>query len=331
MQKLLTLIIGGAMLYMIFQQNLNFMHNSDNASPKETSDQNDNSPTKPEKEFSGNFVEKTISNILSNVIKTEDGRIFVKNLVQPMNKAVSGGGASFDMNSNNSINSMFQISSFDEGVKGPATCGHMVSAHYKILDDSNFVLKEKTENFLLGENKIEPGLDAVIVGMKTGQTRHATIINKYLQGNSDDQIKSFKVNILLKSIIPENFIDDRVKIFDDQLTYNIPLICGDNAIYHAKITKLSNGEVIYNSADSGQKIDMIIGNPNYPVIFSHALHNKVPIGTRSVISPGKFFKSHLSDNSVIFPNQTLLEDEYFMIEFSDFDKSIFTDNINLSK
>ena len=74
---------------------------------------------------------------------------------------------------------MFDIKTFGEGEVGPATCGHIVTVIYKILSPSNMVISENTVTYPLGSNQIAPGVDAVIVGMKTGQTRHATISSKY--------------------------------------------------------------------------------------------------------------------------------------------------------
>ena len=69
---------------------------------------------------------------------------------------------------------------------------------------------------------------------------------------------------------------------------------------------------------------MKIGNLNYPMIFSHSLHNKIPVGTRTVIAKGKCFKSFASDNSTIFPNKILPEDEHFMVEFYNFHETVVT-------
>lgn len=167
-------------------------------------------------------------------------------------------------------------------------------------------------------------MDAVIVGMKTGQTRHATITNKYIPETSKDKPSIFKLNILLKEIIPENFVDDNIKIFDDQMAYRIPLVCANSAIYDARITQLSNGTVLYDSEKAGKKINMRIGHLNYPMIFSHALHNKIPVGTRTVIAKGQWFKSYASKFSTILPDKELPKNEYFMVEFFNFDDSIMT-------
>ncbi len=325
MQKLLTLIITGAIIYMIFQQNVSSIKAPEHLRPKDEGGQEQANNTQ-ETELTGSFFEKTLSSVLINVLKTDEGRMFMESMLQPMNKSVAGSGSGFRMNNDSFINSIFKISTFGEGEKGPASCGHIVTVQYKILSTSNVVLEEKTATFPLGSGKIAPGLDAVIVGMKTGQTRHATITNKYIPETAKDKISIFKINVLLKEIVPDNFIGDDVKIFDDQLAYRIPLVCANKAIYDAKITRLGNGEVVYNSVDTGKKINMVIGNLNYPVIFSHSLHNKIPVGTRTVIAKGKLFKSYTSDHSVIFPNKELPENEYFMVEFFNFDNSILTES-----
>lgn len=325
MQKLITLIIGVAMLYTIFQHKANSIPEQ-NIIPLQK-EAGSEETAKVEPEFSGNFVEKTLSNVVGNVLKTENGRRFIENMIQPMNKVVAGEGAAFEMNNNNFINAIFSINTVGEGKKGPASCGQTVEVQYKILDNSDVVLNEKTATFALGSNELAPGMDAVIVGMKTGQTRDATIINKYIQGNKDTVANALKINVTLQNIMSENFIGEEVKIFDDKLAHRIPLVCGNRAIFNAKITRLTDGKVLYNSADSNKKIDIIIGDSNYPAIFSYALHNKVPVGTRTVLTPGKFFKSYSSKNNIIFPNIVVSEDEYLMIEFFDFDSKILTDSV----
>lgn len=324
MQKTLTLLIAGAILYMVFQHSANSIVPPTNSPANASGSEQTSSKAEEKQPLSGNFVEKTLSNVLINVLKTDEGRMFVENLVQPANKPLAGSDDGFSMNSDLFLNSIFKISTFGEGVKGPASCGQIVTAHYKILTTNNIVLQDKTATFALGANEIAPGMDAVIAGMKTGQTRHATITNKYMQGTENDKPSSFKINVLLKEIMPANFAGDDVKIFDDRLTYRIPLVCGNKAIYDAKITRLSNGEVIFDSTKEGKKINMTIGNITYPAIFSHALHNKIPIGSRTVLTPGRLLKSYASDTSIIFPEKTFKDNEYFMVEFFNFDNAIKT-------
>lgn len=323
MQKLLTLIITAAILYMIFKHNINDIKvpppQIDNATTTGTSENNPLAPN-----VTGNFVEKTISNVLINVLKTDEGKMFFENILKPVNKPLAGSGQGFKINNDNLIEAMFDIKTFGDGEKGPATCGHIVTINYKILAPNNMVIREDTVTYPLGSGQVATGVDAVIVGMKTGQTRHAVISNKYTDNpqNPSDKAESFKLNVLLKEIMPQNFAGDNVKIFDDEIAYKLPLLCGNKAVYHAKITKLSDGTVLYDSKKSGAKINMQIGNLSYPFIFSHALHNKIPVGTRTVIAPGKLFKSFINDSSAVLPETKLPEDEFFMLELYDFEDSL---------
>ncbi len=305
MQKILTLIISIAIIYMIFKHNIDGIK----VPLVEVNDKNksdtSSSTTQAPPDITGNFVEKTISNVLINVLKTDEGRMFFENILQPINKPMAGSGQGFKINNDNLVEAMFDIKTFGEGQEGPATCGHVVTVAYKILAANNMLISEKTVSYPLGSDQIVPGVDAVIVGMKVGQTRHAVISSKYTDrvGAQADKVDSFKLNVILKEIMPKNFVNEDVKVFDDEIAYKLPLLCGGNAIYNARITKLSNSEVIYDSKSSGNKINMKIGNLAYPVIFSYALHNKIPVGTRTVIAKGRLFKSFLNEFSTIFRRQ----------------------------
>ena len=331
MQKILTLIISIAIIYMIFKHNIDGIK----VPPVEMNDKNkpDNSSssTQVPTDMTGNFVEKTISNVLVNVLKTDEGRMFFENILQPINKPMAGSGQGFKINNDNLVEAMFDIKTFGEGGEGPATCGHVVTVAYKILAANNMLISEKTVSYPLGSDQIAPGVDAVIVGMKIGQTRHAVISSKYTDrvGAQTDKVDSFKLNVILKEIMPQNFVDEDVKVFDDEIAYKLPLLCGGNAVYNARIIKLSNSEVIYDSKSSGNKINMKVGNLAYPVIFSYALHNKIPVGIRTVIAKGKLFKSFLNEFSTIFPQTKLPENEYFMLELYDFENNLTNNSNNL--
>lgn len=327
MQKTLSLIITAAVLYYIVQSRW-----EDNVKETtQTSAINSQSPTNNQTanivnpNLEGNFIEKTLSKVLINILKTEDGRLFFENILQPMNKPFTGTEHSYKINNTNFLNSLFKINTFGEGKTGPASCGHIVTIHYQILTTNNAVVEEQTRTYTLGTKMIIPGLDSVIVGMMVGQTRQALIPAKYAYYNEKyrkdgmDPDTPYKVNLTLKEILPANFIkEDEVKIFDDEIAYKIPLMCGDYATFDAKITKLSNGTVIFDSEITGTKINMTIGDLNYPLIFSHALFSKIPIGTRTVIIKGKAFQSLGARVSKIFPKEQLPPNEYFMLELKNF-------------
>lgn len=321
MQKTLTLLLTAALLYMIFKHNLGEIKAPVTPSTSQTTTSEHTNSHSADVQPEGSFVEKTISHVLINVLKTDEGKMFFENILKPKNSAIAGLEQGFKINNDNLIESMFEIKTFGDGTNGPATCGHIVTVNYKILAPNNMLIREGTTTYPLGTNQIGPGVDATIVGMKTGQTRHAIISSKYtdIQAQANEKPEIFKLNVQLKEITPQNFIDKDVKIFDDELAYKLPLLCGNKAIYNARITKLYDGSVIYDSTKSGKKLNMQIGTLTYPVIFSYALHNKIPIGTRTVIAKGNLFKSFANDFSTIFPTTKLPENEFFMLELFDFE------------
>ncbi|WPY00811.1 Peptidyl-prolyl cis-trans isomerase [Candidatus Trichorickettsia mobilis] len=323
MQKFLSLVITAAVLYMIFQMKTD--NKSGSQDTEKAQQQSTTASTTENQNLTGNFLEKTVSNVLINVLKTEEGKLFFENILQPVNKPIAG-IEGFKVNNADLIKSMFKINDFGEGTIGPASCGHVVTVSYQILDLSNNMVDQQTKTFTLGSQPVIAGLDNVIVGMMVGQTRHAIIPAKYAyqadryKNLGIDQDATYKINVALKEILPHNFAKiGEVKIFDDEIAYRVPLICGDRAIFNAKITKLANGKVIYDTVAKSQKIQMRIGDINYPMIFSHALYGKIPIGTRTVIAKGRNYKALGAGVSVLFPKEQLPTDEYFMLELSDFE------------
>lgn len=329
MHKTLSLMIAAAILYMVVQ--LQKEKEPEKIVPVEAvSLPATEVPKSTTLEISpqGNFLEKTLSKVLINVLKTEDGRLFFENILQPSNTPLAGSDQSYKINNVNFINSMFKINSFGQGTVGPASCGHIVKVHYQILSLNNTTIDDQVKTFTLGSRTVMPGLDSVIVGMKIGETRQAIIPPKYAYLNAKESALSsgldpesyYKVNVTLQELLPYNFArDDEVKIFDDEIAYKIPLLCGDKAVFDAKIIKLSTGSIIYNSGSSGAKISMKIGDLRYPMIFSHSLYGKIPRGTRTVIAKGENFASLANKVSVIFPKEQLPSDEYFMLELSKFE------------
>ncbi|WP_425362664.1 FKBP-type peptidyl-prolyl cis-trans isomerase [Candidatus Tisiphia endosymbiont of Hybos culiciformis] len=326
MQKALTFIIAAAIIYSIVQMKTQSPP-EENAPKVQTTNEaestNNTSTSTPEQAnipLTGNFLEKTVSKVLINALKTEEGRLFFENLLQPTNKPITDGKYTIEVN-RDLIQPMFKINSFGNGTVGPATCGHVVTLHYQLLDINNNLLSENTKTFTLGSRTIMPGIDSVVVGMMVGQTRQAILPAKYVYSNEENKAydSPYRVNIVLNSILPNNFVNSHeVKIFDDEIAYRMPLLCGDKVGVDAKITKLSNGQVLYDSVQEGKKLDIKIGDINCPLIVSYALHGKVPVGTRTVIAKGKLFKALGSNINRMLNQSKIPMDEYLMLELTNF-------------
>lgn len=323
MQKALTFIIAAAIIYSIVQMKMQSPPEENAPKVQTTEAESNNNTSTPEQAnipLTGNFLEKTVSKVLINALKTEEGRLFFENLLQPTNKPIADGKYTIEVN-RDLIQPMFKINTFGNGTIGPATCGHVVTLHYQLLDINNNLLSENTKTFTLGSRVIMPGIDSVVVGMMVGQTRQAIFPTKYTSSNEEnkDYDAPYRVNIVLNSILPNNFVNsNEVKIFDDEIAYRMPLLCGDKVGIDAKITKLSNGQVLYDSAQEGKKLDIKIGDINYPLIVSYALHGKVPVGTRTVIAKGKLFKALGSNINKMLNQSKIPVDEYLMLELTNF-------------
>lgn len=319
MQKALTFIIAAAIIYSIVQMKMQSPPEENAPKAQTTEAESNNNTGTPEQAnipLTGNFLEKTVSKVLINALKTEEGRLFFENLLQPTNKPIADGKYTIEVN-RDLIQPMFKINTFGNGTVGPATCGHVVTLHYQLLDINNNLLSENTKTFTLGSRAIMPGIDSVVVGMMVGQTRQAIFPTKYTSSNEEN--KPYRVNIVLNSILPNNFVNsNEVKIFDDEIAYRMPLLCGDKVGIDAKITKLSNGQVLYDSVQKGEKLDIKIGDINYPLIVSYALHGKVPVGTRTVIAKGKLFKALGSNINKMLNQSKVPVDEYLMLELTNF-------------
>ena len=82
MQKFLTLIISISIIYMIFRYNINDIKNpAVEVINKETVSATPAPEGQATQVMTGNFVEKTISSVLVNVLKTDEGRMFFENIL----------------------------------------------------------------------------------------------------------------------------------------------------------------------------------------------------------------------------------------------------------
>lgn len=329
MQKFLTLVIVLVILYNIIKVKTLSLDDNLQTITQTVTDNSHQETSQAQKAgddqvvlLNGNILEKTISKIIINTLKTDEGKAFFENILQPLNKPIDNKNYTIPVNKD-LVESFFNIHTYGNGNIGPASCGHIVTIYYQIFDMSNNLLTQDTKTFSLGSRVIMPGIDNVVVGMMVGQTREAIIPAKYAYYRQEYRDKNvlpdspYKVKIILKSLMPQNFINmSDTKIFDDEIAYKLPLLCGEKVSFDAKITCLSNGKILYDSKLSNMQISMKIGDIMYPLIFSYALYGKVPVGTRTVIAKDKAFKALGGDLNKIIPHDLLFTEGYLMLELS---------------
>ena len=295
------------------------------AQPEQTqSNQTQTEATTNEKtpNMEGGVIEKTLSKVMVNVLQTPEGKEFMSKLITPANKPITG---EYTLKVNDLIltKELFHIDVTSAGVGPKVSCGHTVKVDYTITNSKNIIVDSGQKTFRLGDSEVILGLSNVIVGMQKGETRKAMLHKNYsynspyYSGNKPEQATDYYyVNVTLLDAAPENFADDKVKIFDDEIGFAVPYLCGMPATFNAKIMKI-DGTVIYDAKET----NMYLGDDKYPMIFSHALFNKVPVGTRTVICRGGNLKSFDMDGvNKVFPKaqERPTAKDFFLIEFSGF-------------
>lgn len=333
MQKFINLITIGAIIYVLvtgkFIDFLQTTNNNSNDVVDSSSATTEINSKEPEfNELEGNFFEKSLSKVLINVLKTDTGKQLFKNLVHPVeqksNLAVS---SNTKINNIALINYIFDIKDITKipEAKGPAYCGQTVTISYRITDENDVIIEEKVKTLKLGDTRKADSIDNITVGMRVGEVREAIIPQQYMnldtvtnQSNS----KAYKIQITLQDIASLTSINqNEIRIWDDEIVpYKVPYLCGHFATFDAKISKL-DGTVIYDTTSEDQKIEMHLGENDYPMIFSYALFDKIPAGKRTVLTKGKYFRNSLDKEPIKLSydlQSKLLADEFFILELFNF-------------
>jgi hypothetical protein len=280
-------------------------------------------PEETTPKMEGGFLEKTLSTIIINTLKTERGRIIIEKMIQPANTPLVDKDYSLKINNMNIIDSKFRIKTTKEGQgDAKAICGHSVNITYRVVNMKDMIIESGKKSMILGDARIFKGMDNIIIGMKIGESRSAIIPEEFayeafgFKGKKPaNPSHDYKVEVTLDGILSEIFIDNKVKIFDDEISFKMPTLCGDIVSSDVKITTL-NGDDIFDSKALKQEVKFKLGDLSYPVIFSYGLFNKQDKGTRTIIFSGKYLRSFMnSASSAIFPNDQPEADQFYMLEF----------------
>lgn len=267
------------------------------------------------KNLEGNFIEKALSKILINVLKTEEGRTFFENLVKPEPKNSEREFLKYP-GKENSLAKILKIKKSGEGWGGQALCGHRVEVFYTIKNLKGRIVEEGEKTFAPGDRSVIPGLAFSVIGMKKGQKARAILPPKYAYGEPEYRRKgiaageNYLLEVELKKISPDIFLEEgETKIFDETGLdfYEKPAFCGDKIAISLKITNLSNGKILSEE----KNLSLKIGDPNLPIILSHALHDRPINQKRTLLAKGISLGSLYSKNKI---GGNFSEKDYILIE-----------------
>lgn len=327
MKRLLTVAIVGFILYSLMSaENRPYINNM--VKKLDHTEEQKSEDTAPQSEevikFEGTFLERSLSKILYNTLKTQEGRNFVERLIQPVESSDKNQPLMIDLNIFNPLKQALKIEDLGKGTGPSAICGQIANYRYEVTTQSGIVIEQKNVNLMIGVSSVIPGINDSLVGMQKGGLRTALIPPSHgysqlpLTSNKFPTTEDLNLKLHLFNIMP-NIEIQNVKMFDDVISISKPLSCGRLTNLHIKITNLEN-KILYDTKLLGKKVTYRIGDHRFPVIYSYALHGKVPVGKRTVIAEGKHFKN-LLDSSIpeYLRNKNINPNQLYIIEFYDFD------------
>ena len=78
------------------------------------------------------IIEKSVSKVLINVLKTQEGRSFLEKIVRPANSPVAG-NYTVKVNDGSIFKELFKIETLIDGEGPQVSCGHLVTVNFEIL------------------------------------------------------------------------------------------------------------------------------------------------------------------------------------------------------
>ncbi len=332
-QKALTLFIVVVIVYSLLKENistvlpLDTMFDSTQKTEQEIKDKEKDVSDKAkdfEKSMEGNFIERSISKIVSNVIKTEEGKELFTKMIRPTNSFAENNGITIKFDDKKILNSLFKMTEITQGHGMSACCGDKVKINYKLYKS------EGTENqdleLILGDSELKNNfITSLFVGMKKNSKISALVPNnsKNLSMNDlqVDHTKYTQIEASLIEILHSDINPSEIKIFNDGFSYFLPVLCGDKIKFNLVIEDLT-GKILFTTEKEKAKIEMNLGDKQFPAIFSYAIFNQTISVNRTIIAPAKYLRnfekkfnlSNLNNNQYILMKITDLENLNFNLE-----------------
>ena len=271
----------------------------------------------------GNFLERSISKIVSNVIKTEEGKELFTKMIRPTNSFAENDGVTIKFDDKKILNSLFKITEITPGQGMPACCGDKVKINYKLYKP------EGTENqdleIVLGSKLKNNFITSLFIGMKKNSKISALVPNNTenisINELQVDQSKYTQIEASLIEISHSEINPREIKIFNDGFSYFLPVLCGDKIKFNLVIEDLA-GEILFTTEKEKVKIEMNLGDEQFPAIFSYAIFNQTISVNRTIIAPAKYLRkcdkkfnlSNVNNNQYILMKITDLENLNFKSE-----------------
>lgn len=271
------------------------------------------------KEIEGNFVERALSRVASNALKTPEGQTFLNNLVVKDYKKLNQEDP-YNITDIDLVANLHNIEADNSKATHKIYCGDIVKVKYIIKDVHDKQLESATKLVTLGEGNLLPALEDAIANSYVGSKLKLITPLEYgyhsaaYKFNINSKNKPAIVKVEAEIISKANPNQETNKIYKSNkfFAHQKPLSCGQSLNFTYKLTEL-DGKEIMQQKNYAYKI----GLRSDPIIFSRALFNEIKASHLQVIFAGRELKNFENKFNAKFKNKQLKDDKFYYLEIFD--------------
>jgi hypothetical protein len=248
---------------------------------------------------SQNIVERVVTNVLTDFVKTPTGYVMAKNLLTPQNQ-MNITNQYISTSGYNKQLEKYKLEHLRESEGAITNCGQRIKLQYIITDSNETVLDSKVTEYRVGKHNIEE-FNILPIGLRTGGLSKA----KFFSTRDNISLQNIFVTLSVLKHIDNNDINTQnIKIFDEYISNNRPIQCADNIRFDFKLSEIS-GKTI----SEGSK-ELKLGDTESNHVLSYLLTNMQLMGTRTIIIKAEELKK--GKNPII--NTEYKQNNYIILE-----------------
>jgi len=219
-----------------------------------------------------NIVERVVTNVITDFVKTPTGYVMAKNLLTPKNQINLTNHYISTKGFNKNIEK-YKLEHLRESNGAVTNCGQRIKLQYIITDSKETILDSKVTEYRIGKHNIEE-FNILPIGLRVGGLSKAKFLS------TKDNISGHDISItlsVLKHVDNDDINTGNIKIFDEYISNNIPVQCSDKVKFDFKLSEV-NGKIV----NEGNK-ELKLGDTESNHVLSYLLTNMQLMGTRTVI------------------------------------------------
>lgn len=281
---ILTLVIAILIFRLDVGAALNAFNYSNSSVNKTTSKKEDTISQENHKLEQHNYshkpesmVERLVTNVVSDFVKTPAGSEMAKKMIKPENFIPYNSDVTYPTRGFKGYQKKYQISYEREGSGQKVICGQSIKAQILVSNLNNEVINSKVIDYRVGDSDYEEYNIFPIDEMPNSLFKGKFLSMDFIESKKGFGTKHNLTFTILKlnEKYSENF--DNIEIYDDYINTARPAICGDNVYFYYHIYSMK-GEDIFSSS-----METRIGSQDNSSILNYIATNLNLTGKRNVI------------------------------------------------